>query len=257
VKSTVPELANLSFAATLQDVRSAFAFLTVLPLHSHAQQDGDRARGHVFAWFPLVGFCLGLVLALVAWLPAPPLLRSFLVLAAWVGATGALHLDGFADACDGLGATTTPDRRLEIMKDSRAGSWAIVGVTLLMLGKFASIPNVNGAVLIAAAVGGRWAMVVAAAGFPYARATGIGGYFREGLGARQVLIATLCAFCAIVGAGLVNHVAFLALMAPAVAFFFGRWAAAHLGGGLTGDIYGATCELTELLILVGAALWAA
>lgn len=240
----------------LSDLRAAFAFLTLLPVRT----DSARSPGHAFAWFPLVGLTIGGLLAAVGWLPLAEPLRSFLLLAVWVGISGGLHLDGWADSCDGLWVTAAPERRLEIMKDPRTGAWAVIGLVLLLLGKFAALYDLLPILLVAAPVAGRWAMVLAASAFPYARAHSdgehsLGGWFREGLGRRELQIATVSAIVIVGGAAWFDVRALWAFAAALiVAFGFGRWAARRLGGGLTGDVYGAVCELTELLCVLGFAL---
>src|SRR5258708_20357268 len=112
-------------------------------------------------------------------------LIAFLALFTWVALTGGLHLDGLADSCDGLLATVTPERRLEIMKDPRAGSWAVAGIALLLLGKWIALRDVQPALLILPPVLGRWAMVLAAAGFPTARTSGLAPPFPQGLAPSQ------------------------------------------------------------------------
>jgi adenosylcobinamide-GDP ribazoletransferase len=189
---------------------------------------------------------------LIAALPWPtPEARAFVVLLLWVVITGGLHLDGFGDACDGLLATTSPEQRLEIMKDPRTGSWAVVGLVLLLLGKWVLITPVEPRWLLAPPVVARWAMVLAAYHFPYARTTGIGGYFRDGLGRAQWLAAGLTtALLLILAAGLIEPgLLVLGLIPVLTVALFGRWAAARLGGALTGDVYGAIGELSELLAL--------
>jgi adenosylcobinamide-GDP ribazoletransferase len=151
------------------------------------------------------------------------------------------------------------------MKDPRAGSWAVVGVGLLLIGKYAALqlvgapvvgaPVVGAPVVVAAAVAGRWAMVVAATAFPYARSGGVGGWFREGFGRREWVFSTASAVIVLATCTLFEPASAVGFLGIAVALGVGRWAAPRLGGGLTGDVYGATCELTELVVLVGAALW--
>ena len=107
----------------INDLRNAFAFLTTLPAGYT-----DTARpGRAFAYFPLVGLAIGCLLGLtgyIAQLSFTPSIAAFLVLVVWVVVTGGLHLDGFGDACDGLLAAVSPERRLEIMKDSCCCFWA-------------------------------------------------------------------------------------------------------------------------------------
>lgn len=234
------------------DLRTAFGFLTVLPL---GVKPGEKARkpGYAFSYFPLVGLVIGALIALVGVLPwFSGNLQAFLVLLGWVILTGGLHLDGFGDSCDGLLATTTPERRLEIMKDPRAGSWAVVGLVVLLLGKWAAIgallAQAGPPFLLIPPVLGRLAMTLAVAGFPSARATGIGVYFRNGLGRGQLVAGTLTALAVALPFGVPGLACFGLI--GLIVFGFGRWAAGRLGGGLTGDIYGATCELVELVCLL-------
>ena len=234
----------------LNDLRAAFAFLTVLPT---GWPDSTRP-GRTFTWFPVVGLVIGAAVSAIAALSFWPAdVTAFAALLVWVALTGGLHLDGLGDACDGLLATTTPQRRLEIMKDPRAGSWAVVGLALLLLGKWTALRHVEVVWLLLPPIAGRWAMVLAVAAFPYARESGSGAVFRDGFGRAQVIRATLTVgitglFMALVWPGGWRALALLA--APVTVFFVGKWAAPRLGGGLTGDVYGAICELTELLCLL-------
>ena len=244
-----PRRAQAGILGALTDAASAFAFLTVLP----SRWFTSEKPGRIFAWFPLVGLTIGLLLAGVASIPSlPPDVTRFITLAAWVALTGGLHLDGFADACDGLLATTTPERRLEIMKDPRAGSWAVMGVVVLLLGKWAALGSVAPAWLIAAPVAGRWAMALVVYAFPNARPGGLGAYMRAGLGRPQIALATLTA--AVVALALGWQAALALGAALGSSLLIGAWAAKRLGGGLTGDVYGALCELAELACLLALAL---
>jgi adenosylcobinamide-GDP ribazoletransferase len=229
----------------LRDLNGALSLLTTLPTPRAFPDEPGRA----FAYFPLVGALLGGLLWGVYGVLArvfPPDAAAFGVLVAWVLLTGGLHLDGFGDACDGLFVAADPARRLEIMKDARAGSWAVIGLVLLLLGKWVALRSAPPAALVLAAVTGRWVMVIAAVSIPYARQTGMGGYFRAGLGRAQVLIAsvTWAAVLLLYSAWWVPVVGTLVIVAAAA-----WWGARRLGGGLTGDLYGALCELTELLVL--------
>jgi adenosylcobinamide-GDP ribazoletransferase len=239
----------------LADLRAAFAFLTILPVG----QPQVSQPGRAFAYFPLVGAVIGLAMIAVGTIPlVPPDMSAFLVLATWVILTGGLHLDGFADSCDGLLATTTPERRLEIMKDPRAGSWAVISVVLLLLGKWIALRStlltMPPLLLIVPPVAGRWAMTLAVAAFPPARTSGLAAYFRNGFGSTQVIIASIftLAVWAITVMLTANwlRTAVCLIAATICTLLVGRWAARRLGGGLTGDIYGALCELTELICLI-------
>jgi adenosylcobinamide-GDP ribazoletransferase len=240
-------------AGPLGDLRAAFSFLTILPMGAPV----IRKPGYAFAYFPVVGLGIGLALAtMLALAPAP--LGAFLALALWVILTGALHLDGFGDACDGLAATVPPARRLEIMKDPRAGAYAVVGVALLLLGKWVTLGSVAPLLVVVPPVAGRWAMTAAAFFFPAARTSGSAAYFRQGLGGMQVTIATVTAAAIVLALAVTTSPTALwaLVLAPLTAWGLGAWACRRLGGGLTGDVYGALCETTELICLVGL-VWSA
>src|SRR5215467_4699426 len=158
----------------LNDLRSAFGFLTILPVAGLPSSQ----PGKMFSYFPLVGLVIGIIISLVdsiTFLPRD--LTAFLTLAAWVALTGGLHLDGLADSCDGLLSTTSPERRLEIMKDPRAGSWAVIGVVLVLLGKWAALRSLPPVFLLVPPIAGRWSMVLATAIFPNARSSGLSAQF--------------------------------------------------------------------------------
>lgn len=232
------------------DIRAAFSFLTILPL---GYVEG-RKPGWSFAAYPLIGLCIGAILALIAhFSPFTPDITAFLVVSGWAILTGGLHLDGFGDSCDGLLATAAPERRLEIMKDPRTGTWAVAGLILLLLGKWTTVATVSPIMLIVPPVIGRWGMVVAAYAFPYGRVSGVGGYFRDGLGRVQLALTTLSTLLIVGLVGVATNPSLFILipLALAVIWSVGNWAARRLGGGITGDIYGGLCELLELMCLLG------
>src|SRR6266404_4697335 len=117
---------------------AALAFLTIVPVRLRqpfSQKELARSR----YWYPVVGLLFGVFLggwaALMVRIGGPPL-AAFLVLVAWVVLTGALHVDGFCDLCDGLFGGRTVEERLRIMKDPRVGTFGLVGAILLLLGKW-------------------------------------------------------------------------------------------------------------------------
>jgi adenosylcobinamide-GDP ribazoletransferase len=243
------------------DFVRAIGLLTVLPVHP--RWDEQTAPGRAMAFYPLAGALIGALLASLAFLlgktglPArAPLLPAALLLAGWVGATGGLHLDGWADCCDALFVPVSRERRLEILHDPRLGGFGAIGLGLLMLVKLAAIQGVWASprglpALFAVPVLARWALVVAARAFPLARPDGMAAHFRQGLGRREVIVATVTAVlaAAIVGwRGLV-----LAGAAAAAMWAMSRLAVARLGG-LTGDVYGAIVETAEAAALVAACL---
>jgi adenosylcobinamide-GDP ribazoletransferase len=230
----------------------ALQFLTVLPpliRRPCTPAELGRAAG----WFALVGVGLGGALAGTDWalgLLFPPGVTAALLLAVWVLATGALHLDGFLDTCDGLFGGRTPEARLRIMRDERVGAFAVIGGVLLLLVKYSCLAGLASrwtALVVAPAVA-RGAMAVALVAFPYARSEGSGRWMKDHAGWQQAVLAGITALAtAILAArwlGLVV-VGLAGLMTAAGAAFVLRRLP-----GLTGDVYGALCELLEALALL-------
>jgi adenosylcobinamide-GDP ribazoletransferase len=229
---------------------SAVAFLTVLPLPGRWRVKPEhlaRAPG----WFPLVGAGLGLVLAGLDWGLAIALAepaRNALLVVAGIALSGALHLDGLMDTCDGALAPATPERRLEIMRDSHVGSFGVAGAGLVLIGKYAALASLGDsprwAALVAMAVLGRWAMTLAIGLFPAGRPEGLGRLVKDAARPADLVLAgalTLASCAAALQiAGLL-----LCLVVSVAAWLAGRVLTARLTG-LTGDAYGALNELAEL-----------
>ena len=152
--------------------------------------------GRSAGWFPFIGLVLGAILTLTDYVSGrlfTGLTSPALVLVAWVLLTGGLHLDGFIDCCDGLLPSVSPDRRMEILKDSRVGAFGVLGAFCLLLLKFSAIATLpwpaRGTWLLLAPCLSRWLMVWTAWRYPLARPEGFAAWFRRGLGKRQVVFA--------------------------------------------------------------------
>ncbi len=240
-------------SSLLTNFSLAWRLLTIIPLP--LPDEPHPAPGRAAAYFPLVGLVLGVILAGLGWLLGlflPGGLAAALILAAWAGLTGLLHLDGFMDCCDGLLPPRDPARRLEIMKDSRVGAFGVVGGVLLLLVKWNALAALSDApyrlpVLVAAPVLARWAMVWAMARYPLARTEGLSVLFKTGLGRQQVILASLEAL----GVALLLGWRGLALLAISwlTTTLVARLALVRIGG-LTGDVYGAICEVVETVLVV-------
>lgn len=240
----------------MNDLLRAISLLTTLQVQP--DWDDPAPLGRAMAWYPVVGLLLGVLLALSSGillhlLPAGVgggLVRAVLLVVGWAMLTGGLHLDGWADSCDALAAPVDRDKRLEILRDPRLGSFGATGLVLLLLGKVAALAALSGArPLLLAPVLARWCLVLVAASWPSARPGGMGDRFRQGLGAQQLRAASAVALLVAVLAGVPG------LLLVGVAWFtargVARLAAARLGG-LTGDVYGATVEAVETAVLLAA-----
>ena len=243
----------------LADLRTAGAFLTILPLdRGENYQPGGLARA---AWcFPLIGLLAGavggLVFALAVWFGSNPWLAAVLCVAALVLITGALHEDGLGDFADALGGTSRP-RRLAIMHDPQAGNFAIVALILLFAGRIGAIAAIDtpervGLALLVAASASRGAMVVVMHLLPAARADGLSA--GAGRPDTPITLATV-AICLLI--------AFFALgIGAAIAAMFGvvvvtiilSAVAKRRFGGQTGDVLGAVQLLAEFGCLAVVAM---
>ncbi|MCC9075395.1 adenosylcobinamide-GDP ribazoletransferase [Litorilinea aerophila] len=230
----------------------ALQFLTRAPAILHRPFTPPEL-GRAVGFFPLVGLLLGAVLALLDWGLTrlfPPAVTAALLLAAWILLTGALHLDGLLDACDGLLGGWTPEQRLEILRDERVGAFAVAGGVLVLLAMFAALESlsIRTTPLLLAAVLGRWAMGLALVHFPYVRPQGLGRAMKDHAGRRELFLGSVTAGVISLGVGGWWGAGALVL-ALLVTWLAGRFAVARIGG-LTGDLYGATCVLVETAVLL-------
>jgi adenosylcobinamide-GDP ribazoletransferase len=214
--------------------------------------------GEAVAFYPFVGLLLGGLLALADALLAyllPPSVRSALILTLWVILTGALHVDGFLDSCDGLLGGWTPEKRLEIMRDERVGAYALAGGVLLFLILFSSLSAISGgrrAALLLAPMLGRWGISLAVVTFPYARESGLGRDIRDHAGRVQFIAATATTLIVVAGAALFMHSAapIVAMLAALVVFWLSTRFILTRISGMTGDTYGAINMLIEAVTLL-------
>lgn len=241
----------------MRNLRIAFGLLTTLPFGMPEDwQPGDSGRAGI--WYPLVGLVIG-GLTWLAWraltLIFPPLMVGVLTLLVWVALTGGLHLDGLADCCDGLLASTTPERRLEIMKDPRLGAFGGIGLLLVLLLKAAALSSLTppaGLGIILAATLSRWCLLPAGL-MPLARPggnvphRGMGADFVSGL--RRGAIFTT-AVLPLGLAFLLGAQGLWAALAAILAAASVLWLAKARINGVTGDVFGALVEVTETAVLV-------
>lgn len=232
----------------------ALRFLTRLPIPAlRASSPQDLAAAQ--AWFPAAGLVIGALIVGVDRLvmrALPPQSVDVLVIVALVAITGALHLDGLADAADGLFGGRDAPSRLEIMRDARTGAFGVCAVVSVLALKWAGLQALTGEVrveaLLLAPCAARAGMLAGIASFRPARADGLGATaraeatpFRLTLGVGTALVAGV-ALIGVAGAGAV-------LVALAAAIAVGA-VAMRLAGGVTGDVHGASIEIAEACVLL-------
>jgi adenosylcobinamide-GDP ribazoletransferase len=235
--------------AWLRALGAAFAFLTRFPIPGAG---GSADLGRAVIWFPLVGAALGAILAGAAWASTghlPPGLLAVALVALHAALSGGLHLDGVADTFDAWGGGRGDRARmLEILRDSRIGAHGATALILLLTGKIFAVADLGARgvlwPLLAAPICARWAVVPVMLLFRYARPSGLGSAFHQRRRALDLVAATLWLIPVMCRFGVP------ALRAGAVALAAALGLAVALNrrlGGLTGDVYGATIELAELV----------
>lgn len=211
-------------------------------------------------YFPFVGQCVGAISAGVLFVAFPVWgagVAAVLALGAGLLVTGAFHEDGLADTADGLGGGSTAERRLEIMKDSRVGTYGVCALVValgLKAAVLASLTAPVGALALLAAHGlGRAGAVVVMRATPYAPSGQAGKWKPTPIGVRNGEVAVAVVLAA-------WPLAFLPVPAIAFGLALGGVAAALLTrtslcliGGHTGDVLGAVEQVFEVGFLLGVA----
>ena len=236
----------------------ALQFLTILPIKIKLKIKKEDF-GKSLAYFPIVGMLIGLVLSLSLFLfsSLPSLVIVALILVISTIITGGIHLDGFADSCDGLYGPKTKEKALEIMRDSHIGVMGVTGIILLLLLKFVflfSIPReILWKILILMAVFARWSQVLACFSSNYARKEGKAKYFVKYDSKKEFLVGTFFTIALFLLLMKLEGVILLLLCFLPV-FMFINYVKRRIGG-MTGDTIGATSEIAEIAILFFALIW--
>jgi len=211
-----------------------------------------KTLGQSVLYYPLVGALIGFMLYALAYSlgSVDSNLSAALILTLWVGLTGGLHLDGIADCVDGwIGGQGDCEKSLLIMQDPNAGPMGVIALVLLLLLKFTAIAVLlkNDAIsaLIIAPIIGRASILFFMVSTKYLRQNGLADQLNQHLSHRQTVISlALCALCSCFFIGL------LATTCMALFIYLLRTIFIKLFGGTTGDMYGASVELSELTILL-------
>jgi adenosylcobinamide-GDP ribazoletransferase len=235
----------------LTDLRGAFGLLTRLPVGSCAIPP-DLAR---CVWaFPVVGLVVNGIAAVVFAAGVPPLLGAAWALVVTMLLTGALHEDGLADTADGFGGGRTPARKLEIMRDSRIGSFGALALVMSLLVRVSAVAATPhpALALIAAGILGRGAMILPLLLLPPARPDGMGATAGHPPRPAAALGLALSAGAAWLVLG--GRPAIAAVIAAAGAGLVVAGLAWRQIGGHTGDVLGAAEILSECVVLTAATL---
>ena len=222
--------------------------------------------GKSVKYFPLIGAVIGIISAALTGIfyiltgAKLPILTAALAFTLPIIITGGIHCDGFIDSVDGLFSGREREKILEIMKDSRVGAFGAVSLVLLATLEVATLIELfqislmwSLSAIFSAPIISRLMMVVTIRKFPYARREGMGKAFSKYTTRQTILFATLTAILILSALILVDVKIFLATMSALIislgfTFYFGNFATKKIGG-VTGDIYGATSTLVELIVI--------
>ena len=241
----------------------AIQFLTRLPVPASAGFTPARLTAAT-RYYPLIGVLVGgfaagvYALAALLW---PPIVAVLLAIAATLLLTGAFHEDGLADMADGIGGGLTRERALDIMKDSRIGTYGAAALLLALALKAAALSAMPAATAMLALVGAhvlsRFSAVCVIATSTYARDHGTGKPVAEGVSGTSLAIASTTALACLLalawGLGLVP--ALLGLAGLALGHFGMRRVFERKLGGYTGDCLGAVQQASELGLYLGLLAW--
>ena len=240
------------------DLKIGILFCTRLPLpHSAPIESGDVARA---SWaFPVAGALVGgagalaYVMALAVRLP--PALAAALSLATTLVLTGCLHEDGLADAADGFGGGRYRERKLEIMRDSRLGTYGACALMMSLMLRWSAVfaiasPLPVALALVAAHVSGRAALPAFMRFVPPARCDGLSVQAGQPT-PRSVAVASLLGIL-ILGISVGLAATMVGLVLSASACFFLAWLSVRQIDGQTGDVLGALEQIIEIIVLLTA-----
>jgi adenosylcobinamide-GDP ribazoletransferase len=236
----------------------AVQFLTRLPVPRSLETTGEEL-GKASAFFPFVGIIVGSGAALVfvlmeILLPQASAALIAIVFAAFL--TNGFHEDGLADTFDGFGGGWTKDRVLEIMRDSRIGTYGALALIFLVLGKLSFLSSLPREQvwrwLVVGHTASRWTVLPLCSWLPYARAEGQGKLVAKQVGIGEIVIATITLAAPLFL--LTWRAAVIAILVTgSVTLMSGLYYRSRLQG-LTGDCLGATNQLTEVSLYLSAVI---
>jgi len=230
-----------------------FQFMTRLPIPIEIEMDKETiSKGILF--LPLVGMVVGAISWIVYYLLSfiNTDVASLGAVIANVAATGGLHIDGLSDTCDGFFSARSRERILEIMKDSRVGTFGVIAIVMVLLAKYTLIINLPQDMVALALILASGASRVAASFLitfgKSARPGGLGDMFSSS-SSKSYFWISVAVFSAI---GIVlGGWPFISSLAVVLVFSLLLMRHSYkIIGGLTGDVYGAAIEISDILGLI-------
>ncbi|MFW6022927.1 MAG: adenosylcobinamide-GDP ribazoletransferase [Halanaerobiaceae bacterium] len=248
----------------MQALLFAITFLTRIPVPLKFKYN-EELPSQSFTYFPVVGFLAGIIIVFLDklfYFIFPEIVSNIMLLIVYTYLTGALHFDGFMDSIDGLFSGRKKKEILEIMHDSHTGSFAVIAVILLILLKLSLFLEFSTEyrvpILILMPVISRWIVVFTAYRYPLASSSQLAKGFSRSLKVKQITLSTIFLMLFVFLIAVISKMPLLYIIAGfSLTLFFNilycRYIIRKIGG-LTGDIYGAVIEISEVLFLLSTSI---
>ena len=228
-------------------------FLTRLPINIRIDFD-KKVLSKTPIFFPIIGMIIGGIAAIVYYLFSffNKDIAALGTVLSLVLVTGGLHIDGLSDTCDGFFSSRPREKVLEIMKDSRVGTFGVIAIVFDILFKYILLRNMTISVVIPALIlssaTGRTMIAMLLSFGKSARSGGMGEIF---MSKNSKIYFSLALLILLIVGVIIGKYAFAVAFFAAVIFslLFMRYSYKIIGG-VTGDVYGADCELSEIIVLM-------
>jgi adenosylcobinamide-GDP ribazoletransferase len=235
-------------------------FLTRIPIKTTLDvTEEDFGKGLAFA--PFVGLVIGVVLYLIYLVfknTFPVYLISTVIVVCYLMLSGGIHMDGLGDTFDGVFSGRSKEKVMEIMKDSRTGTFgvlALISIILLDVSLLSMlIPLCDGTIIIIFPILGRMGCLIGAGAFDYARKEGLAKSFVHHCSKNEIMIGLIITLVSVVlvmtSFNILIHVAISLIISYLLNLYFSKKLS-----GITGDTMGAVCELSQTIFLLIVALF--
>ncbi|WP_055070422.1 adenosylcobinamide-GDP ribazoletransferase [Clostridium massiliamazoniense] len=236
----------------MKEFRMILSFFTRIPVGNLEFKEGLFEKS--FKWTTAVGLVIGLILGGVDYLlrGKSTLITGFILMLAYIIITGALHLDGLSDSCDGLFSGRSKERVLEIMKDSRVGAFGVLSLIIIIIGYVIFLGQANLLMVITFPIVGKTALHIASKSSYYCKEAGMGKAFVENGGTKACIVVATIVNCALFLLEAYKG-EYSIIIAVIITYIIAYWIIKKIEkkiDGISGDILGFIAEISQLIFLI-------
>ncbi|MPQ44153.1 adenosylcobinamide-GDP ribazoletransferase [Clostridium tarantellae] len=237
----------------MNSLKLALSFFTRLPVGNIDFSDDNFVKA--IKYTPIVGIIIGIILSSFTFFMRPLFQKevvAFFIVVLYIFITGGLHLDGLSDTCDGIFSNRSPERILEIMKDSRVGSFGVISMILIIVGNIIFLMNSSLLVVFLFVIVGKCSVMISCKTSQYSRESGMGKTFVENAGKLPSLIIVIIITMVIILISLfTNNInIIIALFITYILSCFMTKNISKKINGITGDVLGFLAEVSQLIFLI-------